>query len=213
MGAFSYMATHRISQRPVKPTHFGRGDWGMGITSSSRASRGYTKPCCVSDHSVRDDHQSPNALGHQRTRDSAFQATTTRTMRTCISFHQHSFMLYHLLTSSFLFALPSLATLLPPPPVQPQGGGGGECVTSTTICPRILVDTNCDGIVDNLDNTPGKHNWTATHGAIFLPNIGDSPFNATSRTEPAHRSAMTSLQRVTTPQETVCFRPPMQLLW
>jgi len=39
--------------------------------------------------------------------------------------------------------------------------------------PRILADTNRDGIVNELDET-GKHNWTNRRGAIFLPNIGDS---------------------------------------
>ncbi|KAL2194769.1 hypothetical protein P885DRAFT_42451 [Corynascus similis CBS 632.67] len=39
--------------------------------------------------------------------------------------------------------------------------------------PRILADTNRDGIVNQLDDTD-KHEWTASRGAIFLPNVGDS---------------------------------------
>ncbi|KAK4175770.1 hypothetical protein QBC36DRAFT_301709 [Triangularia setosa] len=39
--------------------------------------------------------------------------------------------------------------------------------------PRILADTNRDGIINHLDDTD-KHDWTARRGAIFLPNVGDS---------------------------------------
>ncbi|KAL2130697.1 hypothetical protein VTI74DRAFT_6084 [Chaetomium olivicolor] len=42
-----------------------------------------------------------------------------------------------------------------------------------SIRPRILADTNRDGIVDERDEA-GKHDWTSRRGAIFLPNIGDS---------------------------------------
>jgi protein-arginine deiminase len=40
--------------------------------------------------------------------------------------------------------------------------------------PRILADTNRDGIVNQLDDGD-KHDWTEARGAIFLPSIGDSP--------------------------------------
>lgn len=39
--------------------------------------------------------------------------------------------------------------------------------------PRILADTNRDGVVDSSD-LPDKHSWTRDRGAIFLPNIGDA---------------------------------------
>lgn len=41
------------------------------------------------------------------------------------------------------------------------------------IRPVLLADTNRDGFVNDLDDTPDKHLWTAQSGAIFLPNIGD----------------------------------------
>ncbi|KAH6651263.1 hypothetical protein F5144DRAFT_589523 [Chaetomium tenue] len=44
---------------------------------------------------------------------------------------------------------------------------------AATFRPRILADTNRDGVVNHLDE-PHKHDWTASRGAIFLPNIGDS---------------------------------------
>ncbi|KXX82207.1 Protein-arginine deiminase type-4 [Madurella mycetomatis] len=44
---------------------------------------------------------------------------------------------------------------------------------SSPLHPRILADTNRDGVVNHLDD-PNKHVWTARRGAIFLPNIGDS---------------------------------------
>jgi protein-arginine deiminase len=44
---------------------------------------------------------------------------------------------------------------------------------ATTLRPRILADTNRDGVVNHLDESH-KHDWTASRGAIFLPNIGDS---------------------------------------
>ncbi|KAK3299866.1 uncharacterized protein B0H64DRAFT_314625 [Chaetomium fimeti] len=44
---------------------------------------------------------------------------------------------------------------------------------ATTLRPRIFADTNRDGFVNQLDE-PHKHDWTASRGAIFLPNIGDS---------------------------------------
>jgi protein-arginine deiminase len=40
--------------------------------------------------------------------------------------------------------------------------------------PRILADTNRDGVVNHLDDSD-KHEWIEARGAIFLPNIGDSP--------------------------------------
>lgn len=41
----------------------------------------------------------------------------------------------------------------------------------------LRVDTNRDGVVDvvGLSDEPGKRTWTATRGAILLPNIGDTP--------------------------------------
>ncbi|KAK4129715.1 hypothetical protein N657DRAFT_562242 [Parathielavia appendiculata] len=45
--------------------------------------------------------------------------------------------------------------------------------TASTFRPRILADSNRDGIVNHLDEAD-KHDWTDTRGAIFLPNIGDS---------------------------------------
>ena len=44
---------------------------------------------------------------------------------------------------------------------------------AATFRPRILADTNRDGVVNHLDESH-KHDWTASRGAIFLPNIGDS---------------------------------------
>ena len=43
---------------------------------------------------------------------------------------------------------------------------------STNLHPVILADTNRDGVVDERDKIH-RHVWTADHGAIFLPNIGD----------------------------------------
>jgi protein-arginine deiminase len=41
----------------------------------------------------------------------------------------------------------------------------------------LRVDTNRDGVVDmvGLSDEAGKREWTATRGAILLPNIGDTP--------------------------------------
>ncbi|GAB1318371.1 Protein-arginine deiminase C-terminal domain-containing protein [Madurella fahalii] len=44
---------------------------------------------------------------------------------------------------------------------------------TSTLHPRILADTNRDGVVNHLDDV-GKRVWTARRGAIFLPNVGDS---------------------------------------
>lgn len=43
---------------------------------------------------------------------------------------------------------------------------------SSAISPVILADTNRDGAVDDSD-LEHRHQWTDSHGAIFLPNIGD----------------------------------------
>ncbi|KAK4457276.1 hypothetical protein QBC42DRAFT_279485 [Cladorrhinum samala] len=48
-----------------------------------------------------------------------------------------------------------------------------QCYSAAAFGPRILADTNRDGIVNHLDGTD-KHGWTDRRGAIFLPNIGDS---------------------------------------
>ncbi|KAK4040944.1 hypothetical protein C8A01DRAFT_35001 [Parachaetomium inaequale] len=44
---------------------------------------------------------------------------------------------------------------------------------ATALRPRILADTNRDGIVSQLDDAD-KHDWTSSRGAIFLPNVGDA---------------------------------------
>lgn len=44
---------------------------------------------------------------------------------------------------------------------------------AANLRPRILADTNRDGVVNHLDDAD-KHDWTTRRGAIFLPNIGDS---------------------------------------
>ncbi|KAK4236606.1 hypothetical protein C8A03DRAFT_45409 [Achaetomium macrosporum] len=45
--------------------------------------------------------------------------------------------------------------------------------TAGPLRPRILADTNRDGVVNQRDDA-GKQHWTPGRGAIFLPNIGDS---------------------------------------
>lgn len=49
----------------------------------------------------------------------------------------------------------------------------GLVPSAKALRPRILADTNRDGIVNELDDAD-KYDWTASRGAIFLPNIGDS---------------------------------------
>lgn len=49
---------------------------------------------------------------------------------------------------------------------------------AATFRPCILADTNRDGVVNNMDEAD-KHKWTASRGAIFLPNIGDSAHRCT----------------------------------
>lgn len=51
--------------------------------------------------------------------------------------------------------------------------GSVSLSTAAALRPRILADTNRDGVVDKRDDAD-KHNWTNRRGAIFLPNIGDS---------------------------------------
>ncbi|KAI8170262.1 Protein-arginine deiminase type-2 [Colletotrichum sp. SAR 10_65] len=46
-------------------------------------------------------------------------------------------------------------------------------VRGQQLKPMILADTNRDGIVDDSDATDRAF-WTSSHGAIFLPNVGDS---------------------------------------
>ncbi|KAK0741309.1 putative peptidylarginine deiminase [Schizothecium vesticola] len=62
-----------------------------------------------------------------------------------------------------LHLLPSLSSL----------GSSLEDCSSITLCPRILADTNRDGLVNDLDRDD-RRNWTLDRGAIFLPNIGDT---------------------------------------
>lgn len=55
--------------------------------------------------------------------------------------------------------------------------GTALCAPLASAAFGLRVDTNRDGVVDvvGLSDEPGKRDWTATRGAILLPNIGDTP--------------------------------------
>lgn len=57
------------------------------------------------------------------------------------------------------------------PAFQPSLAPHSRSISS--LGPRILADTNRDGVMDERDEA-GKHDWASRRGAIFLPNIGDS---------------------------------------
>ncbi|KAK0616645.1 putative peptidylarginine deiminase [Immersiella caudata] len=47
-----------------------------------------------------------------------------------------------------------------------------ENCSSAALCPRILADSNRDGLVNELDSND-RRTWTLDRGATFLPNVGD----------------------------------------
>ncbi|KAF5552589.1 arginine deiminase type-3 [Fusarium mexicanum] len=78
-------------------------------------------------------------------------------------------------------------------PLALAGSGCGGCCGSCPPPPPrfkadIRADTNRDGRVDlqRLSDTIDKTRWNETHGAIFLPNIGDT--GKRCRTEYLHRN-------------------------